>query len=36
MVVAQLIERLLLTTEVSGSNPVMGKLLYRTFVYCQL
>ena len=36
MAVAQLVERLLLTPEVRGSNPVIGKLLYGTFVYCQL
>ena len=34
--VAQLVERLLLTPEVCSSNPVIGKLLYWTFVYCQL
>ena len=31
VVVAQLVERLLLTPEVRVSNPVIGKLLYRTF-----
>ena len=31
MVVAQLIERSLPTSEVRGSNPVIVKLLYRTF-----
>ena len=37
VVVAQLVERLLLTPEVRGSNPVIGKLFYRRlFVYCQL
>ena len=36
MVVAQLAERSLPTPEVRSSNPVIGKLLYRTFVYCQL
>ena len=35
-VVTQLVERLLPTPEVRGSNPVIGKLLYETFVYCQL
>ena len=34
MVVAQLVERSLLTPEVRGSNPVMGKFLCRTFVSC--
>ena len=28
---AQLVEQLLLTPEVRSSNPVIGKLLYRTF-----
>ena len=36
VVVAQLVERSLPTPEVLGSNPVIGKLLYRTLVYCQL
>ena len=31
---AQLVELLVLTLEVCGSNPVIGKLLYRTFVFC--
>ena len=33
---AQLVERSLPTPEVRGSNPVIDKLLYTTFVYCQL
>ena len=33
---AQLVERSLPTPEVRGSNPVIRKLFYRTFVYCQL
>ena len=33
---AQLVVRLLTTQEVRGSNPVISKLLYGTFVYCQL
>ena len=33
---AQLVEQSLSTSKVHGSNPVIGKLLYRTFVYCQL
>ena len=36
VVVVQLVERSLPTAEVRGSNPVIGKLLYRTFIYCQL
>ena len=36
VVVAQLVEQSLSTSKVHGSNPVIGKLLYRTFVYCQL
>ena len=32
VVVAQLVERSLPTLEVRGSNPVIGKLLYRTFI----
>ena len=37
MVVAKLVERSYPTPEVHrGSNPVVGKLLYRTFVCCQL
>ena len=35
VVVAQLVERSLPTPEVRGSNPVIGKLLYIIFVYCQ-
>ena len=31
-----LVERLLPTPEIRGSNPVIGQLLNRTFVYCQL
>ena len=31
MVVAQLVEQSLLIPEVRGSNPVIGKNLYRTF-----
>ena len=30
---AQLVERLLPTPEVCGSNPVIGNLLYRTFIW---
>ena len=30
VVVAQLVEQLLPTQEISGSNPIIGKLLYRT------
>ena len=30
------VNRLLATPEVRGSNPVIGKLLYGTFVDCQL
>ena len=30
------VEWSLSTPEVRGSNPVIGKLLYRTFLYCQL
>ena len=33
MVVTQLVKRSLPTPEVSSSNPVIGKILYRTFVY---
>ena len=33
-VVAQLVDRSLPTPEVQGSNPVIGKLIWRTFVYC--
>ena len=36
MAVTQLVERLLPTPDVCGSNPVIGKLLYLTFVYCHL
>ena len=36
VVVAQLVERSLPTPEVRGLNPVIGKLLYGTFVYWQL
>ena len=36
LVVAQLVDHLLLIPEVRGSNPVIGKNLYWTFVYCQL
>ena len=32
MVVAQLVERLLWMPEVRGSNLIIGKLLYRTFI----
>ena len=32
VVVAQLVERSLPTPDVHGSNPVIGKLLYRTFI----
>ena len=32
VVVAQLVEYLLLTPEVRSSNPVIGKLLYWTFI----
>ena len=32
VVVAQLVERSLPTPEVRGLNPVIGKLLYRTFI----
>ena len=32
---AQLVEQSLLAPQVRGSNPVIGKLFYRTFVYCQ-
>ena len=32
VVVAQLVERSFPTPEVRGSNPVIGKLLYRTFI----
>ena len=33
VVVAQLVKRSLPTPEVRGSNPVIGKKFYRTFVY---
>ena len=36
VVVAKLIERTLPIPEVSGSNPVIGKNIYRTFVYSHL
>ena len=36
MVVAHLVERLLPIPEICSSNPVIGKKLYPTFVYCQL
>ena len=36
VVVAQLVEWSLPTPEVRCSNPVNGRLLYRTFVCCQL
>ena len=36
VIVAQLVEWLLHTTEVRGSNPFIGKLFYGTFVCCQL
>ena len=36
VIVAQLVERSLTTPEVRGLNPVIGKLLYGTFVFCQL
>ena len=36
VVVAELVELLLPILEVHRSNPVIGKLLYGTFVYCQL
>ena len=36
VVVAQLVEWLLPIPEVCSSNPVIGKLLYKTFVNCQL
>ena len=36
VVVAQFVEWLLLNTEVRGSNPVIGKNLYGTFVTCLL
>ena len=32
VVVAQLVERSLWMPEVRGSNPVIGKLFYRTFI----
>ena len=32
VVVAQLVERLLPKSEVCGLNPVIGKLLYQTFI----
>ena len=34
VVVAQLVERSLAIPKVCSSNPVISKLLYRTFVYC--
>ena len=36
MVVALLVELSLATPEVSVSNPDSGKLLFRTFGFCQL
>ena len=37
VVVAQLVEQSLLTPEVRSLNPVIYKLLYRTFIcFCQL
>ena len=36
VIVAQLVEWLLPTPEVHCSNPDIGTLLYRTFVYCLL
>ena len=36
LTVAQLAERSLPTAEVCGLNPVIGKFLYRTFIYCQM
>ena len=36
VVVAQLIERLLPTPEVSSLHPVIGNCLFGTFVNCQL
>ena len=36
MVLAQLVEWSVPALEVRGSNPVIGKFLCRTFVYCQL
>ena len=36
VVVAQLVERLLPTPWVRSSYPVIGKLSYGTFVYCEL
>ena len=36
VVVAQLVGQLFPTQEVRGSNPFIGKLLYRTYVNCQL
>ena len=36
VVVSQLVKRSLTTPEVCSSNPVIDKLLYTTFVYCQL
>ena len=36
MIVVQLVERFFPTPEVRGLNPVIGKLLYGTFFYCQL
>jgi len=34
VLVAQLVGRSIPTTEVRGLNPVIAKLLYKTFVYC--
>ena len=36
MVVDQLVERLLAITEVRSSTPVIGKINFEHFVYCQL
>ena len=36
VVVAQLADRSLLTPEVRGSNPVIGKILYKTRICCSL
>ena len=33
MIVAQLVERLLSTSKVRGSNTFIGEFLYRTFVF---
>ena len=35
MAVAQLVERSLQVPEVRGSDPVIGKNHYGTFVYCK-